>query len=210
MQNLAKFLIFALFLTSSDLWAYVPKEGNVTAAVGPYLHQNDFQSAGSRLEVPVLGGFALIAQGDVNDRGSLDLGFFYLQKDFYRDQGSQFLAEKTDMLLVTMGYRWWLSERFSTAFAFFSSYTMGEPEVMYRTVTPGESFDTSATDITEYGLQFSLQAELWTQDQFALILDGRYSYFLTLKENEHGNDYGALIALRYLVQEKKSQNEKTP
>ena len=81
---------------------------------------------------------------------------------------------------------------------------------MYRTVTPGESFDTSATDITEYGLQFSLQAELWTQDQFALILDGRYSYFLTLKENEHGNDYGALIALRYLVQEKKSQNEKTP
>jgi hypothetical protein len=100
-----------------------------------------------------------------------------------------------------MGYRFWMSSKFSTSLAFYSSYSMGEPQIVYDNFAPGTTIDTSARDTTEYGLDWALQAELWQSGRYALILDGRYSLSFTNKRQEQSNHYGVLFGIRYFIQE---------
>ena len=80
---------------------------------------------------------------------------------------------------------------------------MGDPTILHNDFTPGNEIDTSATDTTEYGFDFSLQTELWQNDLNSVILDLRYSRSVTNKSSEDADHYGILIGYRYLLQEKK-------
>lgn len=187
---------------AQSTFAYTPQEGNVTAILGPFSSKTNFLKSQTDLEAPQMGGFGLIALGDINEKGSLEIAMIYMHKVYLRESGENYLAESVESIHITMGYRKWLSERFSASLTFFSAYPMGDPVTIYRKVSPGVSMDTSAQDLTEYGLDFSFQTELWASGRYALIFDARYSYSLTSKADERGDHYGALLGIRYLLQGK--------
>lgn len=200
-----KQLLTIVFLTlcfSQAGHTYTPKEGNVSAILGPAITQSTFHSGRASVTSPYLGGFGLIAQGDTSDRGTLEISMFHLNKIFYRDQGESFLAEQSQFMHISLGYRYWLTHYLSAGLAFYSAYSMGQPEIVTRSLRPGSDLTTSARDTTEYGFDASIQSELWSRERLAIVLDGRYSYSATPQENEHANQYILILGVRYFIQDK--------
>lgn len=189
-------------LSVNTAHAYDPVEGNVYAILGPIVTQTKYQSDRSDFRSPYFGDFALIAQGDINKRGALEIVMAHMNKVFYIDQGPNFLAEQSEFIHISMGYRQWLASYFSLGLAFYSAYSMGSPKIVSNDQQPGSGLITSARDKTEYGFDLSVQQEVWSQDRYALLLDGRYSYSVTAKPDESANHYMFLLGLRYFIQEK--------
>ena len=205
MQNLKIiFLIFLCTLSVSTL-AYVPKEGNVTAHLGPYIYKTNFKTTDSGVSSPYLTGIGLLVNGDLNEKGALEIGIFHMNKIFFREQSGGYMAERTQLIHITMGYRRFLSELFSVSLALFSSYSLGEPSIVHNDFAPGQEIDTSARDITEYGFDSAIQYELWAQDAFAAVVDVRYSYSVTSKFSERSDHFGYFLSLRYFVQDKERE-----
>ncbi len=203
------FLVILLFHTEKS-FSYDPVEGQVTATLGPYYAKTNYAGINSDINSSYLGGIGLIAVGDINQNGSLEIGMFYVPQMFFREQGAQLLAEKTQVMHISMGYRRWINPYFSTSLSFFSSYSMGVPQVVYSDLPVGSEIDTSARDITEYGLDWSIQGDLWSYDKIAIIFEGRYSLSATSKPNEKSDQYGFLLGLRYLVQDEKKIEARPP
>lgn len=203
MKPLKLLLFITLFSITKASFAYQPEEGNVTATMGPFVHKTDFDGSRSGAEAPYLGGIGLIANGDINKKGALEIAIFHMNKAFFRDQDGKHIAEQTELIHIAMGYRRWLTSYFSASLAFFSSYTMGQVKSVHNDFSSGQEIPTSARDNTEYGFDLSMQTDLWSNEKFAVVLDGRYSFSVTKKPSEHSDHYGALIGLRYLIQEKR-------
>jgi hypothetical protein len=190
--------------------AYVAKEGNVSAVLSSFLFKTNFEDTNSHTHSPNLGGMALTAIGDINDHGSLELGVFYMNKIYFREGGGRYLAEKTQLIHITMGYRRWWTPSWATSLTFFSAYPTGDIEVVHNDSLPWQNLETSAHDKTEYGFDFATQVELWTQGRYSLEVDARYSYALTNREGETSDHYGAMIGLRYFIQEKQIREGPRP
>lgn len=173
----------------------------MTATVAPYIYQTH-NIRNSRLSTPVLLGGGLIVEGDISRNGGLESSVNYLQKIYSRRVDDKYNVEKVKRMYVTVGYRYWFNPSISTALAFFSGYSMGEGSVIHTDFPYNSRPDSSADDIAEYGLDFSILYEPWTNGTLAIVLDGRYSYSLTDKSGEDGNHYGVLVGLKYIVQER--------
>lgn len=191
-----------LFLTGKS-FAYDPVEGQVTATLGPIYTRTNYGGFNSEFNSSFKGGTGLVVLGDFNEHASLEISMFYMPQMFFREVDGLRIVEKTQLMHIGMGYRRWLSPYFSTSLAFYSSYSMGDPETIYTEFPATDKIDTSARDITEYGVDFALQGDLWSQDRLAVILEGRYSLSLTNKKGEKSDQYGAMLGLRYMVQEEK-------
>jgi len=201
------FIIFLLFSIKS--FAYTAEEGKVTAAVGPYFYKTYFLGTEPNADSPYLGGLGLIALGDVNDTGSLEINAYFMRKLYIYTQDGGNFAEKTQQVQIGMGYHFWLSHYFSTALTLYSAYPIGEPEIVHNDFPQGSQETTSAENKTNYGLDFSIQADLWSNDKFSVELAGDYALALPHKNSEHADHYGIFLGLRYLVQEKNpSKKEK--
>lgn len=192
--------IFLLILFSLNAAAYEPKEGNVSAIIGFFSSQTIYNPP-SDVNNPKLGGVGLIALGDISDKGNLEISMLHMKKIFYREQGINLLAERSDFMHISMGYRYWMTHYFSAGLAFYSAYSMGSPRIVTNTLQ-SNGLTTSAQDKTEYGFDFSLMGEVWSHNRFALVLDGKYSHSVTAKENEYANSYLFLLGVRYFIQEK--------
>lgn len=192
-------ILCALFPDVS--FAYTAKEGNVTATFAPYFYQTRFQETDSGAKSPLLGGFGLIILGDANEKGSLEIGLFHTDKVYLREQSAKYIAQQVKLLQITMGYRWWLSQVWSTSLTFSSSYPMGDPTIVHNDFTSGTRPTTSAEDLTEYGVDLSVQYEFWQKDRWGAITDIRYHHSFTSKTREYGDHQGILVGLRYLIQE---------
>lgn len=190
------------FVQITQSYAYKPQEGSITATLAPFIYQSPHKVVLEGHNAPYLGGAALIANGDVNDRGSLELSLFHFNKRFFSEDDGRELIEQRKVAYIGMGYRHWWVERFSTALAFFSSYTLGEPTVLKDDLPPGSLVDTSVRDAVEYGFDFSIQHELWQHEKWSMIVDGRYSWNITSKAHEFADHYGILLGIKYQVQEK--------
>jgi len=210
MGTIIRLVLIILLFLSSNAFAYNPAEGKVTATFGPYYTKTRFPGAGSGAEAKIMNGFGLIALGDISDHGSLEIGTFVLPKLFFRQSNGLYITEQTEIVQITMGYRYWINPYFSTSAAFYSSYSMGNVGIIHNDFPPGQEIDTSARDITEYGIDFALQGDLWSSDRLAVTLETRYSASVTNKQNEYGDHYGVLLGLRYLVQEDKVVEQKKP
>lgn len=199
-------IIICLFLwlfNSAVSLAYVPKSGNVNATFGPQLSQTISNGSSSGADNPVQNGYGLIALGDVNDYGALEIGTFYMPKIFIREKAGKFLSEKTQTMHITLGYRYWLAPSFSTSLSFYSAYSMGSYNTLHSDFPPGQTeTGTSAQDYTEYGFDLALQAEVWQSGRYGVVIDARYSQSVTNKPSEDANHYAVMIGLRYLIQEK--------
>lgn len=200
----AIFFIFCLIISSSSVFAYVPSEGNVAASFGPLVYRTNFAGSGSEVKSPVMSDFGFVVDGDVNDRGSLEIAMFHMNKLYFRDLGGSFVTEQAELMQIEMGYRRWLNTQISTGVTFFSTYSIGDPKTIHNDFAPANVLDTSARDITEYGLDLSIQAEIWAKEKAAVTLDARYAASVTNRPNERGDHYGIFLAYRYLVQEKVS------
>lgn len=151
-----------------------------------------------------MGGMGLIALGDFNNKGSIEIGLFHTNKVFYRRKGSGFIGEGTEIIHISMGYRRWWTERLSSSLSFFSSYSMGSPNIVYSEFSPRNLVDTSARDITEYGFDAAVQGDLKSWEKAALTLEGRYSHSVTPKDHERGDQWIIMLGLRVLLQQKES------
>lgn len=202
MKSVVSFSFIILLGFTEASFAYTPKEGNITATVGPFTHKTHFDSSPSGAKSPILGGMALIANGDINDKGSLEIAMIHMNKTYFRDEGGKFLGEQTELFHITMGYRRWFNPYLSGSLAFSSGYTMGDPRIIHSDFLPGQEISTSARDTAEYGVDVSVQADLWTKNDVSFLIDTRYNFSLTKKPSEAGDHYGVLLAIRFMVQEK--------
>lgn len=202
MRNNKLLLTFLLFLCTSSAKAYDPQEGKITAVIGPFIYKSNFATNEDGAKSPVLADFGILASGDVNKTGSIEIGLIHMHKLFFRDQDAYSIVEETQQIQVSMGYRRWISPYLSTGLSFYSAYPMDEPRIVHNTFPLGTEPQTSAQDLTEYGLEFSVQSELWQDSFISVVADARYSLNLTSKANEKADHYGILLGIRYLVQEK--------
>jgi hypothetical protein len=189
-------------LVFAKTFAYSPNPGNVTATVGPYFYKTHFDGSASGANSAWRMGEAILVNGDISEHGQLEADTFHMVKSFFRDQNGQFIGEQTEMVQINLGYRRWLSESFSAAFSFYSSYSMESPKIVHSDFQPENAIDTSARDTTEYGFDFSIQSELWHEKFWALTTELRYSASVTPKKDEKADLYGVIIGLRYLMHEK--------
>ncbi|MBX2988348.1 MAG: hypothetical protein KF802_10675 [Bdellovibrionaceae bacterium] len=200
------FPIFFIFLPRT--FAYTPKEGNISGTFGPFWSRTNFQgSMPPGLKRTDLGGFAVVAVGDVNDRGSLEIAMIYMQKAYIRESANLFLSEQTQLMHITMGYRRWFTSYISASLAFASAYPMDTPWVVHTDFPPGSEVDTSARDLVEYGFDMALQYELWSHEKDAVVIDTRYFRSVTPKQGERADHFGVMLGFRHLFQEKEDRKK---
>ncbi len=194
-------LTFSLMLTTK-LHSYVPKEGNISAILGPFVFKSDFTESNSGAKAPQNVGTSLIAIGDISNHGSLEVAFFYMNKVFMFHDDSNFLTLKTQLIHVTMGYRYWWTSYLSSSLAIFSAYPTGEISVIHSDFT-GNSLPTTAAHAKAiYGVESAIQGELWSHGRYAVTSELRYSKALTTESANRANHYGLILSLRYFIQEK--------
>lgn len=209
MKMIIRALFVILLFLTSKVFSYEPAEGNITATLGPYFSKTNFEGSKSGATPKIMNGFALIVLGDINQYSSLEIGTFVMPKLFFREEGGKYISEQTQIVQITMGYRYWINPYFSTSAAFYSSYSTGVVGIIHNDFPPNQEINTSARDITEYGFDFALQGDIWNTEKFAVSLEGRYSTSVTSKKSESGDHYGFLLSLRYLIQKGRSSQEKT-
>lgn len=196
-------IIFLFLIIFGPLcWSYSPKEGNISAHVGLLSVKTNFKEAKAPVSNPDLPGAGIVVTGDVSDSSALEVALFYFNKRYLRFEDSQALAEETQLIHITMGYRRWISSRFSASLAISTGYPLGDVKTLYSSQSPPRSFITSARDVVEYGADFAVQYELWEGSQFDVVTDLRYGLSLTSRSKEEADHFAAMIGLRYLLQEK--------
>lgn len=196
--------VLVLIITAKS-FAYDPEEGNVSATLGPYLYKTNFGHAKVGYESPERLGFGLVANGDLNKNGALEIGIFTLTKSYLREVASKYIVQNAELLHITMGYRHYIRRWLSTSLTFFSGYALGNPETIYSEFSPTDRIDTSAKDNTEYGFDFAGQVELVSHKRWGVVMEGRYSLSLTPKEQEHADHFGLLLGLRYVISSAKTE-----
>lgn len=199
-------LLVIFFIMSVETFAYKPEEGNITASIGPYIFKTNYKETNPATHSPFMPGMGLIVNGDINQDGALEIAFFHLNKRFLRRDAQNFIAELTQVIHITMGYKWWVNPYFSTSMALYSAYPIGNKRVVYNNFPTGTELQTSATDTTEYGFDFAAQSQVWSGSTFDIVAELRYSLSLTSRQREEADHYGGFVGLRYLLQEKNSEN----
>ena len=178
--------------------AHQPVDGDIHATFGWLAYQTHTLDHYWRPQALVAPG--LIAEGDLNSHGGLEISMFYLQNAFSVKQDGRVVTERVKRVYIATGYRHWLNRKFSVALAFSSSYAMGDPRPVADDFPLQTKPPTSASDTTEYGMDLSLQYEPWRKDRVGFVLDARYGYSVTAKRHEDSNHYGVMLAFKYFVQ----------
>jgi len=203
MKKVKKILqITLLLLLSTPAYSYEPSEGNLNAGIAYFLSQNQLRNTDYKRTNPTFGGIALIVEGDLNSKSNLELDLEYFQKNYVRKINSQFVSEKTEVLNVNMGYRYWLFKPMSLGLGLSSLYSIGEPTVLYSELPAGSQLDTSASSIVKYGLELSVQFELFKNDKYTILLDNRYNYSLSNKDGESADHMTNMLIYKKLIQTK--------
>jgi hypothetical protein len=167
--------------------AHTPKQGDIWATVGPFAYQERTD------------GIGLVAEGDVDMNGGVEIGLFYLDKTYKRAQESDRIAERIKRMYITTGYRHWFVPWLSAGLSIASSYSMGDPKVVSDERPSGLERTTSAREITEYGFDTSLLWEIWSNEAFGVVADVRYQRSLTRKSHEDADVVVFLLGFKYLV-----------
>jgi hypothetical protein len=200
MSRLNLIILAIIYFFNFECFAHSPEEGMIWATTGPYVYRTK-TSMSHPGNTPYL-GYGLAAEGDVDSNGGVEIAIFYIDKLYFIEKGDDHAVEQIKRMFITTGYRHWFNESFSFACALFSSYSMGDPKVVVAPET-AEGLTTSARDITEYGMDFSFQTEIWGNGQTAFVLDSRYSWSGTRKQREDADVYGLALAVKYLVPKKR-------
>ena len=202
MIKVKKILQITLLLLAIKASAYEPSEGNLNAGLGYFISQNQLRGSEYNKTNPTFGGIALIIEGDLNSKSNLELNLQYFQKNYVRKTITDYVSEKTEVLNVNMGYRYWLFKPISAGLGLSSLYSIGEPTVIYGKSVSNMQLDTSASSIVKYGLEFSLQFEIYNSQSYTLLIDNRYNYSLSNKDGESADHMTNMLIYKKLIQSK--------
>src|SRR5690606_8552564 len=117
-------------LGGPSVWAHEPSRGTIHAAGGPFLFRNHYESTRAADRGTWTGG-TLMALGDVDRNGSIEIAITYLKQIYARREQGLLNMERTQRLYITTGYRHWFDKDHSAALSFFSAYAMGDQKVVY-------------------------------------------------------------------------------
>lgn len=192
-------LITVSFVFGSAAWAHPPEGGKIWGTLAPMVTRTK-TSHDAVLSAPYVGAGAVV-EADVDDNGGVEVGLFYQNKVYVRERGAEVLVERIKRMYVTTGYRHWFAPWVSAAVAVASSYSMGDPQVIAGRVR--DTFRTTARDITEYGIDVSLQWEIWGEGDVAVVADARYAHSLSRNQGEDADVYGFLLGYKHRVPNRK-------
>ena len=187
-----------LVTSGTQAFAHEPADGSIWASIGPYGLRGHPRNHG--FNPSVLGGFGIVAEGDLDHHGGIEISAFYLNQIFSLQQNGLQIEEKGKRIYIVSGYRWWPYKDFSAGLGFFSSYSIGSGEIVRNDFVGVEPPETSAHVITAYGFDGSVQWEPWRKDRYSAVIDLRYSYSVTSRPGEDSNFYGMMVALKYYLQ----------
>lgn len=173
-----------LFNITNKTYGYSPDIGQVSASTGPFLFRSDKGLSNDNFYPNARLGYSIIAEAIFAKNSGLEIGLFYLDKSYLRDDGTNFLIQRTTRMYITTGYRYWWSSFFSSSLGIFSSFTMGDADSIQSSPLLPEGFVTSAETITNYGLDLSARFEYEIDKFNGLNLDLRYSYSWTKLSSE--------------------------
>ena len=195
--QISKILFVLCYLTGSEIQAHTPIEGDVWATTAPFFYRTNSKHPVSK-KSPNL-GLAIVAEGDVDYNGGVEIAMIFVDKTYISNAGDDTLAERIKRMHITTGYRHWFNPVVSAGLSFYSSYSMGDSQVILDDRSNGSDLRTSSRDITEYGFDFSLQWEFINRGNFAAIADARYSLSTSRKIHESADHYGVLLGVKYLI-----------
>lgn len=191
-------IILSICIAASlEATAHTPQEGDIWATLGPWFHRTNTSESIAN-HSPYTGG-GVVVEGDVDYNGGVEIAMLYNDKLYVRKRGQDEVAERIKRMHITTGYRHWFKPWASAGLAVVSSYSMGDPKVVVDDRPSGEALSTTARDVTEYGMDLSLQWEIIGGENLALVADARYFFSLTHKSHEAADVYGVLLGLKYLV-----------
>ena len=186
-KSLKALAFFTIFMVCENSNAYKPKPGKVTTAAGPFVYVSDSLSNNGDVYTSPKLGFALISEAVVAKNSAIEIGLFYLNKPYFRSEGSEYILQKIQRMYITTGYRWWWSSKLSSGVNLFSAFSMGDVETLKTSPGIREEFKTSAEEITNYGLDLSIRYEHEFNPRDGIFIDLRYSYSLTAESGEQSN-----------------------
>lgn len=194
-------LVTLLFLfISVAASAHQSKRGKITGTVGPFFYQSFPGTQYTGAENPLLEGFTLVAEGGVDKNGGLEIGLTYMHQLYFREQGEGVIVEKVKRIHAFTGYRHWFNPSLSVAAAFYNAYSMGDVAVVHRYGSLHRHFKTTAREIADDGLDFSVQYEFARKKKTAIIIDLRYSYSFDAQSGEVPDVYGVFIGFKQFIQ----------
>lgn len=197
------FASLLLLIVTPPSWAHQPEKGHFWLTGGPNAYQANFPSVPGYGVPPLMGGAGIMLEGDLDHHGGPEIGIFYKLNHYHRRDNLNHVVERVKRIYITMGYRHWVNSRFSGAAAVYSAYSIGDYTTLHHDYTNSRAVvNTSARDITEYGMDFSLQYEVYQSEFFTVLLDARYALNLTDKEHEDADEYGLLIGVKTPVSTK--------
>ena len=198
-----KFLLMILtFIFNFTAKAYDAADGNITVTFGPFLYRTIFPDTINGVSSGYHGDFGLILNGDLDHKGSLEIALFHMNKVYSRQEDAKTQVEQTQVMHISMGYRRWLNSYLSGALGFYSGYPMDDATVVHSDFVPGTEITTSARDKTEYGFDFSIVSEIWSNQTVSVVADARYAWSVTSQPHENADHYGFMLGVKYLFQEK--------
>lgn len=175
-----------------------PEDGQIYGSIGTFTYMTP--SIDHQFESPVYVGPAILGEADINSKGGLEIGFFYLRNPFSVRYNNKTIVESLKRIYITTGWRQWFNPRFSIALAFSSSYSFGDLHIMRDDFNGVNRPRTSASDITEYGFDLSMQYEPYNVGRYAIVIDGRYNRSITPKRGEDNDHMGIFMSLKYFIQ----------
>jgi hypothetical protein len=199
-----RLLIFLhLIISFQSARAHTPQAGKILATFVASAYRTQASHPEAYKLLGTSAGIGIIAEGDVDYNGGVEIALLYYNKSYFREYEDTLVVEKIKRAYITTGYRHWFNPYFSGALSFSSAYSMGDPRQTHVRGRDSPPVTTTAQKITEYGLDFSLQWEVWGNEIHALVLDNRYALSLTSQKGENANQISMLLGYKYLIPKKR-------
>src|SRR5690554_6853437 len=103
MCQMNKIVFLLCFISPALSWSHQPEEGKIFGTFGPHIYQSHLMQTEASVDNPIEKGFGLIAEGDLDHNGGLEIGMFYLNKQYVRQRSDQLLIERAKRMYITMG-----------------------------------------------------------------------------------------------------------
>ncbi|OQW53479.1 MAG: hypothetical protein A4S09_07725 [Proteobacteria bacterium SG_bin7] len=197
LQRRKLFYLLFCILTSQFALAHEPGVGEGRMTIGAM--SNRFIDSPAPIKTPTTFGAGITGELDIGGRGGIEVSMFYYDGQYAVSKGGLWLVERSTHLYIPIGYRYWLSKKISFATSFYASFRIGQWTEIYRDTGISSDAVTSAQDITEYGFDFSIGADLYTGDKYTLILDSRYLLPTTDKPDENSRAYVFFLGIKYRI-----------
>ena len=191
--------LLSTLLFSLKAWPHQPNPGRGMMSIGPLISRS--VDSPTPIASPTFWGLGLIGEMDLSSNGGLEVALMYNENQYAVISGtSEYLVERAHRLSIPLGYRHWFSKSFSLAISFYSAYRIGAWSQLYRSPALSANINTSARDVTEFGFDFSLQADIWHSKDYTVFLDSRFLSPSTDKFGENSRAYVFILGAKYQVQ----------